>query len=405
LDASADGTAAHGDGASPSDATSDASDGASNGMTTIADPTRWSAFDQAQLDPAGRVYRGGIFAAPFMYFVPDNQGVGCGSFLRYDADLIFDRSSSWVIADSYHFLDGSVFGADCFEGGFFDGHYVTFTGAGKSGRLVRYDTTGSFGDSSAWTTFDTTTLPTPQAGHRGVIFDGRYAYYAPSASASESFLKFDTKMNFDATAFEETPASPMVGYAGGAFDGAYVYFAPHDGAHALMRRYKTGQPFTSASSWEAFDPSMVPGGGRNFFGAAFDGRRVWFIPDGDSPSSILMGYDPTAPFTDPTSWVAFDVSKLPGQPVGCYGAVFDGRRLWLIPRDTPLAVFDTTGRVDDVSAWQTFDVNSVDPIKAPGRFTGGFDGKNVYLSPLVGQFLQFHAWDTPVRTPVGGAFF
>ena len=100
---------------------------------------------------------------------------------------------------------------------------------------------------------------------------------------SESFDKFD---GYDAA---NTCGLDTRGFFGAVFDGRYVYFVPQNsgpahpgrdtGHHGHVLRYDTQGDFASPSSWSAYDASETSGlVTRGYYGAVFDGRYVFFVP-------------------------------------------------------------------------------------------------------------------------------
>jgi hypothetical protein len=221
-------------------------------------------------------------------------------------------------------------------------------------------------------------------------------------------------------------------FAGGTFDGQYVYFAARDSVPA---RYDTHLPFGDVAAWTTFDVSSAPlhftGG---FAGAVFDERYVYFIPYevGSKPASEVVRYDTLAgSFTDPAAWAAFDTAALSvdgGAAAGFFGAGFDGRFLYLVPRsngaaDGRVVRYDTASDADkddagesdagesdagdagesdagdagesdagesdagesnpgfsNPASWSTFDLATLNPL-AVGYAGAVFDGTAIYLAP------------------------
>src|SRR5262249_791249 len=146
-----------------------------------------------------------------------------------------------------------------FFGGVFDGKYVYFVpydnrgpiNGGNSGVIERYDTASSFTMPLSWTHDDTSNLP------------GGNAY----------------------------------GFVGGASAGRYVCLAPH--AAKVAARYDTtaAKGLVSPLSWTTFDLTTLLSkteagaamAGASFYGAAFDGRFVYYVPG--LGSSVLVRYD------------------------------------------------------------------------------------------------------------------
>jgi uncharacterized protein YfaQ (DUF2300 family) len=178
------------------------------------------------------------------------------------------------------------------------------------------------------------------------------------------------------------------GFYGTAFDGRYVYFVPlidNGSFSGIVGRYDTTATFTTQSSWSVFDTSTVNAGANGFSGAAFDGRFLYLVP-GKNSSSIMARYDTTMTFTTAASWSMFDTSTVKAGVNGFVGATFDGRYLYVVPfynnvnYDGLLARYDTTMAFTTASSWSTFDTTTVN-AGASGFVGAVFDGRYVYLVP------------------------
>ncbi|MCD6308243.1 MAG: DUF2341 domain-containing protein, partial [Candidatus Latescibacteria bacterium] len=154
----------------------------------------------------------------------------------------------------------------------------------------------------------------------------------------ESFDRFDA---FDAG---KTDGLKTIGFFGAVFDGQYVYFAPQrygheeDSTHGYALRYNTQRPFKDPSSWEAYDAGNTDGlATRGHYGAVFDGRYVYFVPRGKNYGgatgsfnqfqSNLLRYDTHGGFKNPESWAAYDM----GVDISKQSAAFDGRFIYFCP--------------------------------------------------------------------------
>jgi hypothetical protein len=336
----------------------------------------WEKFDiTANLGPTVREFSGTVFDGRYVYYIQHSNPAG-GLVVRYDSSGAFADPGSWSLFDVATLtptLDG---GARGYAGGVTDGRYVylvpEYNGVARSGLVARYDTivpSGGtpidsgveggppvFGTLEQWSTFDTSTRDPSALGFWGGVFDGRYVYLVPyvnggSTNAGQSgvTMRYDTEDDagfgyggswtyFDTEAFVSTSA---VGFVGGAFDGRYLYLTPH--FHSTVARYDTQASFNTGSSWSSFDLSQVilaDGGTTSFFGAGFDGRFVYFVPD-QIGVSYLLRYDTLSPFTSTCAWSTFDLSLLRNSAVTYTGAVYDGRWLYLMPRNTLAVRFDT----------------------------------------------------------------
>jgi hypothetical protein len=237
------------------------------------------------------------------------------------------------------------------------------------------------------------------AGYMGGVFDGRYLYFSPNrdtrqrASVHGRVLRYDTHGEFrdpgSYTAFDVEQVTDLrtVNYYGAAFDGRHIYFSPQDDGgryHTRMLRYDTRREFVDAASWEAHDLGMT----HSHQGIAFDGRYVYFPPgyEGTTPetfaeddlSSCVVRYDTSAAFHDPASWQTFDSRVVSERAANFDGGAFDGRYLYFVPLSTGVALrYDTHGDFHDRHSWQHHDVGR---FSAEGWFVGAvFDGRFLYL--------------------------
>jgi hypothetical protein len=164
--------------------------------------------------PDAEEFVGGIFDGRYLYLVPFLSSGRLAMrtvVVRYDTLAAFEATASWSSFDL-----GTVDPrAQYFQGGAFDGRYVYFVPYGDpagsppaaSGVAARYDTQAAFTDTSAWSTFDTTTLDPDAKGFAGAAFDGRYVYFAPS---NDNSLTGHVVARFDA----KTPPSIPRTYSG-----------------------------------------------------------------------------------------------------------------------------------------------------------------------------------------------
>jgi hypothetical protein len=298
--------------------------------------------------------------------------------------------------------------APSYWGAAFDGRNLYYApneaySGNYSGLVSRYDTTASFLDATAWSSFDTSTVNANAVGFAGAEFDGRYVYYVPlvvdhSGGWSGLVVRCDTQAAFASgpsyDLFDTTSVNPNAkGFAGGAFDGRYVYLAPYlnPNAGTIATRFDTTASFESGASWETFDVSGVDASAGGYLGAVFDGRYVYYAPYGTSANSgVVSRFDTTTPFTSASSWAAFDLTTVHSLARGYSGAVFDGRYVYFVPYQYSasgtytlsgrVARLDTQGSFGDASAWSTFDLTTVNP-KAAGFWGGVFDGRYVYVVP------------------------
>jgi hypothetical protein len=289
-----------------------------------------------------------------------------------------------------------------FHGIVWDKRYVYFVPyqgpAGFHGVVTRYDTAADFADPKAWSTFDVATLNATARGFLGGVFDGRYIYIAPYSNGGVhgNVVRYDTLGNFTTPAswatYDVSNVSPGAkGFFGAVFDGRYVYLIPQQngaGYDGVVARYDTRVAFTAESAWTTFDIASLDASAVGFFSGTFDGRYLYLCPYKDGPSNVsgrVARYDTQGGFDDPSSWTFFDASQLTTTPdAGAFlGATYDGRAVYFAGSWT--ARFDPGGRFDDPGSWGIVNTAAVAQAASAGRFLGTtFDTKYLYVASYGG---------------------
>lgn len=181
--------------------------------------------------------------------------------------------------------------------------------------------------------------------------------------------------SFDAYDAGNTNGLKTIGFFGAVFDGRYVYFSPQryghesDSTHGYALRYDTQKIFKDSTSWEAYDAGSTDGLlTRGHYGAVFDGRYVYFVPRGKNYSgktgsfnefqSNLLRYDTHMNFKNSGSWAAYDM----GVDVSKQSAAFDGRYIYFCPGYE----HDGQGNITGSSKIIRFDTES--PFKVPSSY-------------------------------------
>ena len=375
----------------------DADGEAGTSYSALTDQSKWSTFDVTTLNSAAAAFAGAAFDGRYLYLVPTAHVVA-----RYDTLAAFTTSASWSTFDMTT-LNASI--PTC-EGAAFDGRYVYFAPSYDSGTVARYDTTATFTATSSWSTFDATTVDNNARFYAGATFDGRYVYFVPAGTAQPAVVaRYDTQVSFtSASAWSTFDLAAIngaaMGFRGAVFDGRYMYLIPYfsstvdDGGSdvsGLVVRYDTTSPFTTSNSWTIFDTGTVNGQARGFAGGAFDGRYVYLVPrqgPGSGQPSLATRYDTTLAFDTTAAWSTFDVTNVNAGASGFIGAAFDGRFVYYVPwssswptTDGLLVRYDTQATFTSSSAWSTFDVTTV-KATANGFWGAAFDGRYLYLVPL-----------------------
>ncbi|MEE3338349.1 MAG: hypothetical protein VX255_18350 [Candidatus Latescibacterota bacterium] len=340
---------------------------------------------------------GAVYARGHVYFSPQCNNVGRhGIALRVAVSKPFDDSASW---ESY---DGGATGGlqtRGYYGCLATGRYVYYVprtdGQHMHSRVLRYDMQSEFSDETSWSAFD----PGEPISHQGGAFDGRYVYFAPGYhqddGRSGQVLRHDTTAPFDEpSSWVRFDVGAHVGerclcYDGAVFDGRHVYFVPLDGGDML--RFDTTSPFENGESWESFDPRGLFSSGESggCVGAIFDGRYIYYTP---YAHSTVVRFDSSSAFTDSGGWSTYDAGSTSGLTCCGYdGAAFDGRFVYFIPFwegdsaahgfHARLLRLDTLKNFDDASAWSAADGSAL-ASPNPGGFNGGaFDGRYLYMAP------------------------
>jgi hypothetical protein len=268
--------------------------------------------------------------------------------------------------------------------------------AGTDGGVAYHDMT----DPMLWQLFDVTTVNPAAMGFDGAVFDGRYLYLVPyqggggglvvqydthgaqgqNGQTLDGFTIAQSYVTWDLT----TVDSRLKGFWGGAFDGRYVYFVPYGsgGTSGVVARYDTTLTFGSAGSVVTVDLAATVSDPRavGFSGAVFDpdAGTLYFVPY--HQGSFLVRYHTAAPLDAGSSYETYPETA--GASV-FFGGAFDGRFLYYGPvggqSDTILR-YDTNGSLSSPGSYATFN-----PSSAKGSATNYqgtlFDGRYMYLVP------------------------
>ena|GEM_PF-272232 len=355
---------------------------------------KFTAFDAGKtsgLDTTG--YLGGVFDGRYVYFSPQHDTrQRHGKVLRYDTQRDFKNLTSW---EAYDAGNTSGLNTKGYYGAVFDGNYVYFVprfdGVGYHSRVLRYDTRKAFSRSSSWEAYDAG-LP---ISYQSAAFDGRYIYFAPGSGQdkekghSGKILRYDTHSPFkQKSSWSVYDAGQSFGlkardFDGAVFDGRYVYFVPL--SHSVVLRYDTRKIFTEPDSWAVHDAATT-GMGR-CVGGIFDGRYVYFVPYGRSRT--VVRYDTEKPFEEDTSWQSWNIGNSSDlDTVGYDGAAFDGRYIYFIPFYNEERIFhgrflryDTLKDFCNAQAWQAIDAGQTEGLVTIGYNGAVFDGRYLYCVP------------------------
>jgi hypothetical protein len=389
----------------------------------------WTAFDVSSLNPNARGFAGAAFDGRYLYLAPNDATATVAA--RYDTQAAaLSAAQAWA----FHGMTDQGGGRCSTAGSLFDGRYVYFipstpataTG-GPCGLAWRFDTSAPFADDGSWSSFDVRAFTTDATyqGFVGGAFDGRSILFA-GAPINGEVVTFDTTQgDFQSTwgrAYLAKSVDPRTdGFFGAAYDGRFVYFAPNKydspttaGFGGIVVRHEAAKVL--GSDWQTFDMSVLDAGTGasviGFKGAIFDGRYVYFVAGRQTPgTSVFARYDTTADFAT-AAWSVFDLTAKHPDAVGYVGGTFDGRYVYFAPGanqtnvfNRELARYDTLAPFDEPSAWATLDLTTLDAT-VKDAFGAVFDGRNVYVVPHgSGTLLRFDAKSPPSRPPGYGASF
>jgi hypothetical protein len=312
----------------------------------------------------------------------------------------FVVTTNWSSYDVTANVDASL---HSYVGGTFDGRYVYFVPNEAPNLALRYDTTGAFASSASWSTFDTESVNINAYGFMGAVFDGRYVYYVPwysSGAVSNTLARYDTTGPFTSRSSWSIVSPPLGGYQGGTFDGRYVYMAQRTSSAGPLVRYDTTSA-DAAAAWSVFDMHSANTQAYWLFGALFDGRYVYV--ESTSNSSITQ-FDTMAALDAGASYAFFNVGTNLGV-AGLANGAFDGRYVYFT--GTKIARYDTHATFTTVGSWSAVSATNV---TANGCILGAFDGRYVYFlgngSPKISRYDTTAAFNStwPIfdTTSVGG---
>ena len=201
---------------------------------------------------------------------------------------------------------------------------------------------------------------------------------------------------FDAT---DLHGLPTRGYFGAVCDGRYVYFVPEQHGeerkptHGIVLRYDTHGPFDDRKSYAAYDAGRTGGiDTRGFYGAVFDGRYAYFVPrqiDMVHYHSRILRYDTHGAFDDDANWAVHDAGEAHSQQ----SAAFDGRYIYFCPGFTGdpnredkycgrVLRLDTQADFADPASSTSIDISEFLGPECACFDGAAFDGRYVYLVPL-----------------------
>lgn len=384
--------------------------GGTDSFHDLADPSFWSTFDVATAIPGAGGFTGGAFDGRYVYFAPFAMGVVSGLVVRYDTTKTFNDSAAWSSFDMKTIdpnaagYSGAVFARGAI-------YFVPSQGATTANSLVmRYDTSGTFTSPLAWAKLDTTTLVAGAKGFFGGVYDGQYLSLVPTfdgTAAHGYVVRYDTTRIFTQAAswavfdFKAVNGN-AVGFSGGLWDGTLAYFAPLGANLAVRFKPNVQNP---ALVMTTFDVTQVDARAHTFIGVGLHQGHVYYAPISDS---LIVRTNTAAAFDTTASWEKFDFANVTTAR-GYAGVAIDGRYVYFAPYRRPSAGprhgsalrYDSSGDFTTDGAWETFDTTTLLP-PASGFEGAIFDGKYVYFAPhLDGVVARFDAKNLRGPLPAG----
>jgi hypothetical protein len=355
---------------------------------------------------------------------------GGGGDANADADAeppaVMAYNENWDNASLWNHFDlhNINVGISSFTGAVFDGRYVYFAPSNNTNAAVlaaRYDTQGNgFTITNSWSFFDTAVLHPDARGFSGAFFDGRYVYFVPFAIPGlhhGRLVRYDTQAgrNFgDAQAWSQvnlTAFEPYAkGFIGGAYDGErYAYMAPGPGAfidggrpESLAARYDSTLALGAEPSWQFFDTQRIDpslnGGPRGFFGTVLTEDHLYFVPYGygGSVRGRVVRYDQKKPFTEVAAWEVFDTAAVNPGSGGFQGGGYDGRFVYLAPLVNVDGISGVVTRFDtkqpaftDAGSWSAFDLQTLDGGLVPSQSGRTPERRGYVGTGFDGRFMYF----------------
>ena len=219
---------------------------------------------------------------------------------------------------------------------------------------------------------------------------------APPDAASDGGAVYNPIANpANWSSFDATQVDPRAkGFFGAAFDGKYVYFAPFDSGgyaggqwHGVTIRYDAAGAFTTPGSWSKFDIASLNPAAKGFGGAAFDGKYVYYVPyTSAQPSGVVARFDTTQSFSAVSAWSLYDIAALAASSTGYAGATIASGNIYLAPALSFNGLAARHALQTPLNqGWTTFSVATVGGPNAHGYAGAGFDGRYVYYAPFAAQ--------------------
>ena len=184
------------------------------------------------------------------------------------------------------------------------------------------------------------------------------------------------------------------GYFGAAFDGRYVYYAPcrTNDFHGNVLRYDTKKDFDNSASWEAYNASKTDGNNCvGYSSAIYANGYVYFVPFASKSQrhAKILRFNTKYDFKDKRAWSSYDASEvLKLKNSGYVGAEFDGRYIFFAPfgykpyAHGKILRYDTTKDFNNRNSYDVYDASETDELMTKGFYGTVYDQRYIYFVPF-----------------------
>ena len=353
-------------------------------------PGQWTALDPTTVNMGSKGFQGVEAVGPNIVLVP-NAPTALATL--YDTsqpnNFTMPTSSAWKTFDTTTILGSPK----QFSGGASDGQYIYFAPS-TNGLIARWDSQQNFQlGMSAYSTFDTTTLTPAAARFASAAFaqnSGQVLFVPAQNGVVAAYSSFGGSFTDSSVwqTYDLTTLNPNLKQFRGATSlGKYIYLGPHGAGPnfpGLAARWNSQLPLNAG--WETFDMSLKDpnlAGAFAYNDVVSDGKRyVYYVPGPNNTANggDIMRYDTQQPFGNPNSWEFFNL----GGPYFTTG-VYDNRYVYFSGSSSNILRFDTTmGALSNANpnAFGSVDmVQSNINLKATAFFGSVYDGRYVYFIP------------------------
>ena len=334
---------------------------------------------------------GFAFDGRYLYLMQnDKEGTHLGNILRYDTTAAFTTAN--ISSIDLATIDTDYVGI---RGGCFDGRYVYmncyFNGIERGHWWFRYDTTKTFSTTNV-EVLDLETFSLSAEGYEGLTFDGRYVYGIPNYSEGHGgysgyITRYDTTLAFTSAGLSAYNVAIInanwKGFSCGCFDGRYIYMMTWAQIGANVVRYDTTLALNSSGSYEGINLQDIDATVRDFGGACFDGRYIYFLPRANTSGNDIgkvIRYDTTKDF-DTDNCEMKDLTTINANWKLYPSSCFDGRYIYFVPiPHGNLVKYDTTKEFSEDASYEGLDLSTIN-ANYVGYIGSYVTNKYLYLCP------------------------